>query len=71
MAKTFVFLQLKENVNYADGLYNGKYNAEPALIMIKDNKPSYVQFSNNSSIYERRGILLSSVEILVEEQKVP
>ncbi len=68
--KSFVFLQIKQGVEYPNGLYNGRYNSESALITIADGKPSYVQFTNNSSIFKPSGILLSSTEILVEQQNI-
>lgn len=72
------FIQYYETMILPDGVYNGKYNKEPALIRIKEGKPIWVQFigfmkndePTYSSIYNAKGILSSSVEILVPSQKI-
>lgn len=60
----FSWHQAKEFTD--DGMYLGFYNAEHAIFRIENNQPVLVQFIDNSRIYEAKGVLLSSVELLVE-----
>ena len=60
-----------------DGIYNGRYNKEPAIIRIKGHIPVYVSFigfinaegeNRPSSIFDPKGIMLSNVEVLIPAQ---
>lgn len=71
------FIQYHPDIILPDGIYNGKYNKEPAIIRIKGGVPAYVSFigfinaegeNRPSSIYDKRGILASNVEILLKSQ---
>lgn len=68
--ENYTFVQLTDSMKMPDTIYNGRYNKEPAIIRIKDGKPAYVQFIENSSIFKPEGILLSNVELLLPSQKV-
>lgn len=50
---------------FGDGIYNGLYNKEPAIIRVKEGEPVTIQFIEGNAIFDKRGILLSSVEILL------
>lgn len=67
--KQYQFVLWSEIMDYVkvlhDGVYNGRYNAEPALIRVEDGEPAWVQFIGNSSIFSQKGILLSNVELLL------
>jgi hypothetical protein len=61
-----------------DGVYNGRYNKEHALIRITDGVPCYVTFMgflnsngepSSSFIYNQRGITTSNVELLLPAQQ--
>lgn len=66
----YSFVNYWKDIQFPDGVYNGRYNKEPALIRIENGIPQFVQFMENSSIYKASGILLSSVEILLPAQKI-
>ena len=68
--KQYTFVQYRQGVNYPDGIYNALYNKEPSVIRIKDHIPVWVQFIERSAIYDKRGILLSSVELLLPSQQI-
>lgn len=68
---TFTFVQYRKEVVYPDGIYNALYNGEPTVIRIKEGVPVWVQFIERNAIYDKRGILLSSVELLLPSQKLP
>lgn len=78
METNFSFVQYYETMIFPDGIYNGKYNKEPALIRIQDGKPVWVQFigfmkedePRCSSIFNPKGIMNSNVEILLPAQKL-
>lgn len=70
MPKKFAFVQYYDSMKIPDGVYNGLYNKEPATIRVKEGKPDFVQFIN-SSIFSQKGILFSSVEILLPAQQIP
>lgn len=67
--KTFNWIQYKESMKLPDGIYNCLYNKEPSILQVKDNKPSRIQFIN-TKIFDGKGILFSSVEILLPSQKI-
>lgn len=76
----FSFVQYSPNIFYPDGVYNGLYNREPALIRIEGGIPVYVTFmgfldadgeSQSSSIYDIEGIMASNVELLLKAQVLP
>lgn len=71
------FIQYHPDMCLPDGIYNGKYNKEPAIIRIKGGAPTYISFigfldadgeSKSSAIFDKRGILASNVEILLKAQ---
>ncbi len=71
------FIQYHPDIVLPDGIYNGKYNKEPAIIRIHGGEPTYVSFmgfinadgeDRPSSIFDKKGILASSVEILLRSQ---
>lgn len=71
------FIQYHPDIVLPDGVYNGKYNKEPAIIKIYGGRPTYVSFigfldadgeSRSSAIFDERGILASNVEILLKSQ---
>lgn len=71
------FVQYHPDIMLPDGIYNGKYNKEPAIIRIYGGVPVYVSFigflsaegeSRSSAIYDKKGILASNVEILLKSQ---
>lgn len=74
----YSFVNYYETIKYPDGIYNGRYNEEPAIIRISEGKPTWVQFigfmKNNeprcSSIFDARGITSSNVELLIPAQKL-
>lgn len=66
----YTFVQYKQGINYPDGIYNALYNKEPSVIRIKDNIPVWVQFIERNCIFDKRGILLSSVELLLPAQQI-
>lgn len=57
--------EIVNSITLENGIYCGFYNSEPAVIRIKDNEPVFVQFIDRSAIYDKRGITLSNVEILI------
>lgn len=71
------FVRYHPDIMLPDGIYNGKYNKEPAIIRIFGGEPTYVSFigfinaegeNRPSSIFDKRGILDSSVELLLKSQ---
>lgn len=73
------FVQYHPDILFPDGIYNGRYNKEAAIIRIRGGRPVYVSFigSLNSDgesvghcIYNEKGILASSVEILLKSQVI-
>lgn len=71
------FIQYHPDIYLPDGVYNGRYNKEPSIIRIHGGVPFYVSFigflnaegeSQSSSIFDEKGILSSSVEILLKSQ---
>lgn len=71
------FIQYHPNIMLPDGIYNGKYNKQPAIIRIQGGEPAYVSFigfldadgeSRSSAIFDKRGITASNVEILLKSQ---
>jgi len=71
------FIQYHPDIMLPDGIYNGRYNKEPAIIRIHGGEPTYVSFigflnaegeSRSSAIYDKRGIMASNVEILLKSQ---
>lgn len=73
------FIQYHPNIILPDGIYNGKYNKEPAIIRIEGGRPIYVSFigfldvdgnSCSSAIFNENGIIASSVEILLKSQVI-
>ena len=81
MKSTFQFIQVTESMSLPNGIYNGRYNKEPAIIRIKDHKPNWVQFIGfikhyegedkrcDSCIYDAKGIMISNVEVLLPAQE--
>jgi hypothetical protein len=69
MSNNYSFIQYSDKIRLPNGIYNGLYNREPAIIRIKDGLPVYVQFIEKSAIFDARGILYSSVEILLPAQE--
>lgn len=67
--KQYSFVQYLKEIKYPNGIYNALYNGEPTIIRIKDGEPVWVQFIDRSAIYDKRGILLSSVELLLPAQQ--
>lgn len=75
---SFSFVQYYETIVFPDGVYNGKYNKEAALIRIKEGRPVWVQFigfiKNDepkcSSIFNAKGITNSNVELLIPAQRL-
>lgn len=79
---TFSFIQVTESMKLPDGVYNGRYNKEPALIRIDNNIPVWVQFIGfikhyegqdkrcDSCIYDARGIMISNVEVLLKSHEL-
>lgn len=68
--KQYTFVQYRQGVIYPDGIYNSLYNKEPSIIRIKDGIPVWVQFIERSAIYDKKGILSSSVELLLPAQQI-
>ena len=68
--KQYEFVGYRKEVNYPDGIYNALYNGEPSVIRIKGGEPVWVQFIDRNAIYDKRGILLSSVELLLPAQQL-
>jgi hypothetical protein len=74
----YSFIQYNEKLFYPDGIYNALYNKEPSIIRIEKGKPVWVQFigfmKNDeprcSSIFDAKGIMSSSVELLVKAQTI-
>ena len=73
----YSFVQYHPDIILPDGVYNGRYNKEPAIIRIHGGEPTYVSFigflnaegeSRSSSIFDKRGIMASNVEILLKSQ---
>lgn len=71
------FVQYHPDIILPDGIYNGRYNKEPAIIRIHGGVPTYVSFigflnaegeSRSSAIYDKRGILANNVEVLLKSQ---
>lgn len=73
---TYKLVSYSPAMQLPDALFNGLYNGEPALILFRNNEPHYVQFIANHAatagkhatthcIYDKSGILASSVEILL------
>lgn len=52
-----------------DTIYCGLYNGEPSVIRIENNEPVFVQFIDNNRIFDKKGILLSSIELLLKLNK--
>lgn len=78
--ENYQFIGIHESIKYSDGVYNGRYNGEAALIRIKGGIPVFVTFMgfikcdesgneipNCSNIYKPEGIILSNVELLLQE----
>lgn len=78
MSKNYSFIQYSESMILPDGVYNGKYNAEPSIIRIKEGKPVWVQFIGfikdedvrRSCIFDPKGIMYSNVELLLPAQEI-
>lgn len=73
------FVQYHPDIILPDGVYNGRYNKEPSIIRILGGRPVYVSFigfldaegeSRSSCIFDERGIMASSVEILLKSQTI-
>jgi hypothetical protein len=73
------FIQYHPDMILPDGIYNGKYNKEPCVIRIHGGQPVYISFigfinaegeNKEASIFSPKGILSSSVEILLKSQVV-
>lgn len=71
------FVQYHPDILLPDGIYNGKYNKEPAVIKIRGGRPVYVSFigflnaegeSRSSAIFDEKGIMASNVELLLKSQ---
>lgn len=62
----YIIITSKDFDKLKDGIYCGFYNKENCIYRIKDNKPIFVQFIENNSIFDKSGILISSVEILIK-----
>lgn len=74
---SYSFVQYHPDIMLPDGIYNGKYNNEPALIKIFGGRPVYVSFigflnadgeSQSSAIFNEKGIMASNVELLLKSQ---
>lgn len=78
MRQDYSFTQYRKEMNIPDGIYNAWYNKEPALIRMQDGIPVYVTFigfikeneSKSHAIYSPKGVLHSSVELLLPTQKL-
>lgn len=77
---SYSFVQYHPDIMLPDGIYNGKYNKEPAIIRIFGGEPTYVSFigflnaegeSKSSAIYDKKGIMASNVELLLRSQVLP
>jgi hypothetical protein len=74
----YSFIQYRKEMNLPDGIYNALYNKEPSVIRVKDGIPVYVSFigfikndePRPSSIFSEKGVLHSSVELLLPAQKI-
>ena len=66
--RKYSFIQYMDGMKIPNGIYNALYNKEHSIIKFKDFEPVFVQFINNSSIYDKKGILKSSIEILLPAQ---
>ena len=73
------FVQYHPDIVLPDGIYNGMYNKEPAIIRIYGGEPTYVSFigflntdgeSQSSAIFDKRGIIASNVEILLKSHQI-
>lgn len=73
---TYSFIQYRDSMNLPDGIYNGLYNKEPAIIRMFAGLPEFVSFigyikngeSKSDNIFDPKGILHSSIEILLPAQ---
>lgn len=68
--KNYVFIQYSPTMVIPDKIFNGLYNKEPAIIRFKGGSPVFVQFIENNSIYDAKGIMASNVEILIPAQQI-
>jgi len=77
--KSYEFIQYSSTMRLPDGIYNAKYNKEPAVIRIENCIPVFVSLigflnaeneSRPSSIFHPEGILHSSVELLLPAQDI-
>jgi hypothetical protein len=80
--KNYCFVSYRKEMNLPDGIYNGKYNKEPAIIRIEFSLPTWVQFIgfmkdvdgeetvNRNCIFDAKGILHSSVQLLLPAQEL-
>lgn len=66
----YTFVQYRQGVIYPDGIYNALYNKEPTIVRIKEGIITWVQFIERSAIFDSRGILLGSVELLLPSQQI-
>jgi hypothetical protein len=79
--KQYSFIQFRESMNLPNGIYNGRYNSEPSIIRMEDGIPVFVSFIGfikhyegedqlrSACIYDPKGILHSSVELLLPAQE--
>jgi len=68
--KKYQFIQYRDSMKLPDGIYNALYNKDPSIIRITDGKPVFVQHIGNSRIFDPKGIILSSVELLLPAQEI-
>lgn len=68
--KQYTFVQYRKEVVYPDGIYNALYNGEPTIIRIKEGIITWVQFIERTAIFDSRGVLHSSVELLLPAQQL-